>query len=174
MYSVCDSVDPGTITMIQGIRVFDSNTRFVSSALLSGMQLTTRSVLPLWDRASLQFNWGLRMPPELLVDGASGRGKKGAPRAPVSKMPLLVSIEQSLRAIGADGKDGRAETDAPDGSGDGGAPAFSLVRRQLESLNVDNMLLRRAMEDLCAEIGAATKPRSCLPPPLPEPKAGWR
>ncbi|KAJ1269116.1 hypothetical protein BS78_07G185700 [Paspalum vaginatum] len=127
-------------------------------ALLSGMRLTTRSVLPLWGRASLRFNWGLRVPPDLLADGGGG-GRK-ASRAPVSTMPLLVMskvcIEQSPRAE----KGGGAEHSAPprradgagDESGDGGAAAFSLVRRQLESLNVDSMLLRRAVEELRAEI----------------------
>ncbi|CAL5013430.1 unnamed protein product [Urochloa decumbens] len=156
-------------------------------ALLSGMQMTTRSVLPLWGRASLRFNWGLRVPPELLADGSGGRGK-GA-RAPVSKMPLLVmsklSIEQSPRADADGGKCGsRAEhpsTDAVDGQGDSEEAAFSLVRRQLESLNVDNMMLRRAVEDLRAEIccsnraaapAAATRSEgrvvaTAAPPPQP-------
>ncbi|CAO2162802.1 unnamed protein product [Urochloa humidicola] len=138
-------------------------------ALLSGMQMTTRSVLPLWGRASLRFNWGLRVPPELLDDGSVGGGgrSKGA-RAPVSKMPLLVlsklSIEQSPRTDADGGKCGaRAESasswramDAPDGEGDSEAAAFSLVRRQLESLNVDNMMLRRAVEDLRAEIRSSS------------------
>ncbi|CAO2207228.1 unnamed protein product [Urochloa humidicola] len=127
-------------------------------ALLSGMQLTTRSVLPLWGRASLRFNWGLRVPPELLADG--GGSRKGAP-APVSKMPLLVmsklSIEQSPRADADGGKCGSrvehpSSWDALDGQGDSEVAAFSLARRQLESLNVDNMMLRRAVEDLRAEI----------------------
>ncbi|XP_062195187.1 uncharacterized protein LOC133898488 [Phragmites australis] len=129
-------------------------------ALLSGMRLTTRSVLPLWGRASLRFNWGLRMPPELLADD-----RKDA-RASVSKMPLLVmskiSIEQSPRAD-ADKKSSRTETPPPtaltststdesDGAGGGSDVAFSLLRRQLESLNADNMMLRRDVEDLRAEI----------------------
>jgi hypothetical protein len=43
-----------------------------------------------------------------------------------------------------------------------GDAAFSLVRRQLESLSVDNMLLRRAVEVLRAEVRSsnsrATRP----------------
>jgi hypothetical protein len=136
-------------------------------ALLSGMQMTTRSVLPLWGRATLRFNWGLRVPPELLADGGVGRSK-GAARAPDSKMPLLVmsklSIEQSPRADADNRKcASRAESpsprscDAPDGAGDGEAAAFSLVRQQLESLNVENMMLRRAVEDLRAEIRSSSR-----------------
>jgi hypothetical protein len=121
-------------------------------ALLSGMRLTTRSVLPLWGRASLRFNWGLRVPPELLA--ADGKGAC----APVSKMPLLVMskvcIEQSPRSVTGTKAGGRAPAPAlasTDAASDGDA-AFSLVRRQLESLSVDNMLLRRAVEDLRAEV----------------------
>ncbi|CAN6382037.1 unnamed protein product [Urochloa humidicola] len=66
-------------------------------ALLSGMQMTTRSVLPLWGRASLRFNWGLRVPAELLADGVGGRSK-GA-RAPVSKMPLLRHLRRRRRLL---------------------------------------------------------------------------
>lgn len=35
------------------------------NALLSGMCLTTWSVLPLWSKASLRFQWGLQVLPEL-------------------------------------------------------------------------------------------------------------
>uniref|UniRef100_A0A0A9GBJ9 Uncharacterized protein n=1 Tax=Arundo donax TaxID=35708 RepID=A0A0A9GBJ9_ARUDO len=153
------------------------------------MRLTTRSVLPLWGRASLRFNWGLRVPPEL-QPAALADGRKGA-RAPVSKMPLLVmskiSIEQSPRAD-ADKKGSRTEalprsvaaTDVSDGAGHGGdgEVAFSLVRRQLEALNVDNMMLRRVVEDLRAEIRSGraapvapptVEARRAAPPPSPQP-----
>ena len=99
------------------------------------------------------------MPPELLADG--GGRSKGRARAPVSKMPLLVmsklSIEQSPRADAGSRNPSPLCVDAPDGPGDGEAAAFSLVRRQLESLNVDNMLLRRAVEDLRAEIRSGSR-----------------
>ncbi|KAL6858997.1 hypothetical protein ACP4OV_017999 [Aristida adscensionis] len=142
-------------------------------ALLAGMRLTARSVLPLWGRASLRFSWGLRVPPELR-HAAPGDGRKAA-RAPVGRMPLLVvskvSIEQSPRAA-ADEDGGGA--DAAGDSG-GGEAAFSLLRRQLESLSVDSVMLRRAVEDLRADVrsgmaasvaaaGAETK-RVATPPP---------
>ncbi|OEL15459.1 hypothetical protein BAE44_0023521 [Dichanthelium oligosanthes] len=78
------------------------------------MLLTTRSVLPLWGRASLRFNWGLRVPPELLADGAGGRGK-GAPRAPVSKMPLLVMSKLSIEQSPARHRRGREGRQSGDG-----------------------------------------------------------
>ncbi|EEE52375.1 hypothetical protein OsJ_34452 [Oryza sativa Japonica Group] len=36
-----------------------------ASAMLSGMRLMTRSMLPLWSKASLRLQWGMRVPPEL-------------------------------------------------------------------------------------------------------------
>ncbi|KAF7108405.1 hypothetical protein CFC21_108894 [Triticum aestivum] len=123
-------------------------------ALLSGMRLTTRSVLPLWGRASMRFNWGIRAPPELQAAFADDR--KDA-RVPVCKMPLLVinkiSIEQAPRSDKK--KDSKADvsppaiaaTDASDGEG------FSLMRRQLEAMNTESWMLRRAVEELRTEIG---------------------
>uniref|UniRef100_A0A0E0LWR9 Uncharacterized protein n=1 Tax=Oryza punctata TaxID=4537 RepID=A0A0E0LWR9_ORYPU len=167
-------------------------------ALLSGMRLTTRSVLPLWGRASLRFNWGLRAPPELQAAHADDAmvgvscSRKGA-RTPFSKMPLLVinkiSIEQSprARADAADKTRGKtdssppvptiADADAADGIGRGGE-GFSLVRRQLEALNAESGMLRRAVEDLRAEVGsrrmaavstAGVSDTWRTPPPSPSP-----
>jgi hypothetical protein len=130
-------------------------------ALLSGMRLTTRSVLPLWGRSSMRFNWGIRAPPGLQEAFADGRKDT---RVPVCKMPLLVinkiSIEQSPRANADKKKNGGKEetslpavaaTDASDG--DAGGEGFSLMRRQLEAMNADSGMLRRAVEDLRAEVG---------------------
>jgi hypothetical protein len=153
-------------------------------AMLSGMRLTTRSVLPLWGRASLRFNWGLRVPPELQPGALADGHRKGA-RAPVSKMPLLVmskiSIEQSPRGrADASARSVAAITDESDGSGHGAVDEvpFSLVGRQLESLNVESVMLRRAVEDLRAEIRSSrdappaalrVEARRPAPPPQPQP-----
>ncbi|XP_006659574.2 uncharacterized protein LOC102709670 [Oryza brachyantha] len=162
-------------------------------ALLSGMRLTTRSVLPLWGRASLRFNWGLRAPPELQAAfaddeaGVGGHSRKDE-RVAISKMPLLVmnkiSIEQSPRAD-ADLTRSKTESssspeiaaaDVPDGIGHGGE-GFSLVRRQLEALKAESGMLHRAVEDLRAEVASrravptASIPDSwrTTPPPPPQP-----
>ncbi|KAM0866161.1 hypothetical protein ACQ4PT_042799 [Festuca glaucescens] len=84
-------------------------------ALLSGMRLTTRSVLPLWGRASMRFNWGIRAPSGLQAAFADDRKDT---RVNVSKMPLLViskiSIEQSPRADADRKKNGgKAEASLP-------------------------------------------------------------
>ncbi|XP_040383405.1 uncharacterized protein LOC102707061 [Oryza brachyantha] len=122
-------------------------------ALLSGMRLTTRSVLPLWSKASLRFQWGLRVPPELKAALADdGYGRKAGNLA-VSKLPLLVmnkiTIEHTPRAPRHSDADKKGKKDAPEFQTEG----FSLVKRQLEVLNAESIMLRRAVEDLRAEIG---------------------
>lgn len=148
--------------------------------LLSGMRLTTRSVLPLWSKASLRFQWGLRVPPELKAALADdGYGRKAGNLA-INKLPLLVmnkiTIEHTPRNPPHSDADKGKKKDAPEFQTEG----FSLVKRQLEVLNAESIMLRRTVEDLRAEIGgnrAASMPGkgdarrmpSSLAPPPPQP-----
>jgi len=139
-------------------------------ALLSGMQLTTRSVLPLWNKASLRLHWGLRVPPELKAALADdGYGRKASSLA-ISKMPLLVmnkiAIEHTPKAPSQSETDRKRKKDAlPASEGE----EFSLMKRQLEALSTESTMLRRAVEDLRAEIGSGKgegrKLTAALPPP---------
>jgi hypothetical protein len=117
--------------------------------LLSGMRLTTRSMLPLWNKASLRFQWGLRVPPELKAALADdGYGRKAGNLA-VSKLPLLVmnkiTIEQTPHLKSEGDKKGTKSAPA--------AEEFSLLKRQLEALNDESIMLRHSVEGLRAEIG---------------------
>ncbi|GJN33600.1 hypothetical protein PR202_gb22220 [Eleusine coracana subsp. coracana] len=142
-------------------------------ALLSGMRLTTRSVLPMWNKARLRFQWGLRVPPEIKAALADdGYGRKAGSLA-ISKLPLLVmnkiTIEHTPNAASQPETERRKKKDAPrSGEGD----KFSLMKRQLEALNVESVMLRRAVEDLRAEIGSGKcegRKLSAAPPPLQQP-----
>lgn len=122
--------------------------------LLSGMRLTTRSVLPLWNKASLRFQWGLRVPPELKAALADdGYGRKAGNLA-VSKLPLLVmnkiTIEHTpLAHLSTEGDKKGKKASAAEGE------EFSLVKRQLETLNGESIMLRHAVEGLRAEVSAS-------------------
>ncbi|KAL6844776.1 hypothetical protein ACP4OV_025435 [Aristida adscensionis] len=123
-------------------------------SLLSGMRLTTRSVLPLWSRASLRFQWGLRVPPELKAALADdGCGRKAGSLA-ISKLPLLVmnkiTIEHTPQKA-SEPEAGKKRKNEALPAGDG--KEFSLMKMQLEALNTESIMLRRAVEDLRAEIG---------------------
>jgi len=120
--------------------------------LLSGMRLTTRSMMPLWNKASLRFQWGLRVPPELKAALADdGYGRKAGNLA-VSKLPLLVmnkiTIEHTPRQhLKSEGE--KKSAAAAQGEG------FSLLKRQLEALNDESIMLRHSVEGLRAEIGVS-------------------
>lgn len=140
-------------------------------ALLSGMQLTTRSVLPLWSKASLRFHWGLRVPPELKAALADdGYGRKAGSLA-ISKLPLLVmnkiTIEHTPKASSQSETDKKRKKDAPP-AGEG--EEFSLMKRQLEALSTESTLLQRVVADLRAELGAGKGEGRRLPAALPAPQ----
>jgi hypothetical protein len=140
-------------------------------ALLSGMRLTTRSVLPLWSKASLRFQWGLRVPPEIKAALADdGYGRKAGSLA-ISKLPLLVmnkiTIEHTPKVPSQPETDKKRKKDAPPAAE---GEEFSLMKRQLEKLNVESTMLRRSVEDLRAEIGAGKGDGRKLPAAVPPPQ----
>lgn len=120
----------------------------VIDGLVSGAELSARSVLPLWSNALLKFRWGLRFPPELRRVFSDGGG---GPHPPVDislrKIPLLVMSKISIVHVAKEGKDG-----AKNRTGDV-AEACDSVRRQLEALQAESGLLRKAVEDMKSEIG---------------------
>lgn len=120
--------------------------------LLSGVEITARSVLPLRSRAAVRFRWGVRMPPELRAAFAEDAGGGMVPGAGISlrKLPVLVMNKISIEHVPMD--DGKAKEQKAVACGDV-AEACLLVKRQLESLQVENALMRRAVEELRAEVG---------------------
>ncbi|RWR77836.1 hypothetical protein CKAN_00634000 [Cinnamomum micranthum f. kanehirae] len=125
----------------------------VIDGLLSGTDVRATTVLPLRSNAVLKLRWGVRSPPELGDDGSLLH-----PTAQISlrKIPLLVMSKISIEHVAKQGKvDDASRT--PSGpslfrNADVAEACYS-VRRQLEDLQADNGLLRKAVEDLRSEIG---------------------
>ncbi|KAG6491163.1 uncharacterized protein LOC122004711 [Zingiber officinale] len=115
--------------------------------LLSGFEVSARSILRLPKRAAVRFKWGLRVPPELrsALDDPKG------PMISLSKLPLLslskITIERSTA-------DAHTERKKPVATKDADASARALLRGDVEALRSDSILLKRALEDLRAEVGA--------------------
>ncbi|URE11309.1 hypothetical protein MUK42_04880 [Musa troglodytarum] len=113
--------------------------------LLSGYEISAKSVLPLQNRTTVQFKWGLKVPPEL-------RASFDDPTAAISpnKLPLLVmnkiSIERST-------DDKKAKEKKPCGITDVNDACVS-VKREVEALQVECGLLRSSVDGLRAEIGS--------------------
>lgn len=124
----------------------------LAPGLLSGVQMSARTSLPLRDRAVVRFRWGVSLPESLEQDF----GKKK-----FHKVPLLVMDKISIEHV--DGGDVEAKShrnQKRSGEARGGgvvADMLSGVRRQLDVLQGENGLLRKAVEELKREVGGGKK-----------------
>ncbi|KAG6500635.1 uncharacterized protein LOC121997203 [Zingiber officinale] len=110
--------------------------------LLSGFEVSARSTLQLPKRTAIRFKWGLRVPPER-------RSVLDDPKIPISlsKLPLLSLNKITIECLTAESHKGEKPVAIDD------ADANALLRRDVEVLQSDSILLKRALEDLRAEVG---------------------
>ena len=117
--------------------------------LVSGVEITARSVLPLWTRTTAEFLWGLRMPSSEFHSSFSGefRMVNTIGNHSFRKLPTLVMSKVSIEYKSGEEKPGENSAEA--------------VQRQLTSLQTESATLRRAVEELRAEYFAGkSSPRS--------------
>uniref|UniRef100_A0A1D1ZAI0 CCAAT/enhancer-binding protein delta n=1 Tax=Anthurium amnicola TaxID=1678845 RepID=A0A1D1ZAI0_9ARAE len=116
--------------------------------LLSGVELTARSVLPLRHRTAVKFRWGVRIPPELRPGFVGDFGAKD-PITAISprKLPLLVMSKISIEHAAGEPEPKRHD------EVDGVAVACSSLQQQLAALQAENGMLRKAVEELRADLG---------------------
>lgn len=123
----------------ESVNGFTNDVAKSTNGFLSGMELNARSVLPFFNRANVNFRWGLRVPPEL------GQVNSGVS---ISKMPLLVMNKLSIEHVTgsakeAEKKPGNHATEAKENPG---------VKPEFDALKAESGSLRRAVEDLRAEV----------------------
>ncbi|KAE8704645.1 putative heat-shock protein [Hibiscus syriacus] len=122
------------------------------AGILSGMELTANTAVPLKGKAMVKFRWGMRIPSDM----KSGVGELGYPAAGISvrKVPFLVMdkivIEHlesvdSKQATSTANKVDPIKTVKIEDSG-------FLLKMQLRALEADNESLKRAVDDLRREI----------------------
>ncbi|KAK1307501.1 hypothetical protein QJS10_CPA10g00092 [Acorus calamus] len=135
-------------------RLNGSTSKITSAAggferLFSGVDVCARSVLPVLDRAAVKFQWGLRLPPELMN-----------PTAQISfqKLPLLVMrkisvahVSPSLKETGISRKSFLADVAVSDGD------ACLSLHRQIESLRAESGALKNSLEEVRAELRRENK-----------------
>ncbi|XP_068648009.1 uncharacterized protein [Aristolochia californica] len=137
----------------------DVQTGGVIDGLFSGVEVNARSVLPLKQRLQLKFRWGVRFPAELRNIFPEGRARNPTADFSFKKVPLLfinkISIEhvadEAKRKSGG-GLPGTAVSDASD--------TCESFKRQLEFLQAENGMLRKAVGDLRYEITSAVEARN--------------
>ncbi|KHG27542.1 Mucin-19 [Gossypium arboreum] len=124
------------------------------AGILSGIEVAARTTVPVKGKALVNFRWGMRIPSEM----KSGVGGIVDPKTGVSltKIPFLVMDKIGIEHV--DGADSKQAISTASKSGLGEAPnsdvveACYILKRQLEALQSENGLLKRAVEDLRREI----------------------
>ncbi|KAK1266445.1 hypothetical protein QJS04_geneDACA016295 [Acorus gramineus] len=112
--------------------------------LFSGVEVCTRSVLPIWDRAAVKFRWGVRLPSEV---------KDPTAQISFQRVPLLIARKISIAHVATSPKE-RAKVPPADVAASDADTCISL-RRQMESLQEESGVLKKALEEVRAEVLAA-------------------
>lgn len=130
----------------------------ILAGVFSGMEMAARTSMPVRNRGVVSLRWGVRVPAEMKSTGAN-------PTAGIAfqKIPFLVMNKIGIEHV--DVADSKAKTtkaaEVEKGLTFPGnaevAEACFTVKRQLEALQSENGLLRKAVEDLRQEIAGATK-----------------
>ncbi|XWS59241.1 hypothetical protein CRYUN_Cryun08bG0104500 [Craigia yunnanensis] len=124
------------------------------AGILSGMEVAARTAVPVKGKALVKFRWGMRIPSEI----KSGVGGIAEPTAGISfrKIPFLVMDKIGIEDV--DNSDlkqaiSTASKAGPEvGTSSDVAEACYTVKRQLEALQAENGLFKRAVDDLRREI----------------------
>ncbi|XP_074565497.1 uncharacterized protein LOC141821994 [Curcuma longa] len=110
--------------------------------LLSGVEVSARSILSLPSRTAVHFKWGLRVPPEF-------RTAFEDPTAGISvrKLPHLVISKISVERSGVKTKEKKNASPSETAE-----ELCGHLRKEVESLQAGSLQLRRIMDDVRAEL----------------------
>lgn len=134
----------------------DSQAAGAISSLLSGMEVSAKTSFPVRGRAVVNCRWGVRVPADLKSAGDNNNNNSN-PTAGFAfqKIPFLVMNKIGFEHV--DGSDSKKAIKAgPDlalafpGNADVAEACFT-VKRELEVLQAENGLLKKAVEDLRRE-----------------------
>ncbi|KAK7252262.1 hypothetical protein RIF29_36090 [Crotalaria pallida] len=129
----------------------DSQAAGAIANLFSGMEVAARTTFPVMKRAAVNCRWGVRVPAEV----RSGDGRTTAGIA-FQKIPFLVMDKIGVELLNGGGGDSKKVVAGAGSNGDV-AEACLTVKKQLEALQLENGLLRSAVEDLRREIGGGVR-----------------
>lgn len=135
--------------MLKKITVLPSRAAGEFAGVFSGVEMAARTALPVRSRAVVNFRWGVRVPAEVTSESTAGINFK--------KMPYLVMNKIGIEHVdGADSKEKTSKKEVGQelgmtGNADVAEVCFN-VKRQMEVLQSENGLLKKAVEDLRREI----------------------
>lgn len=113
--------------------------------LLSSIEVTARSVLPIHSHAMVGFRWGFRMPTEF-------QSSLSADTFSLTKLPMLVMNKISLNHMPAAAKSKLLEDSAPNVAAGELTQACKSVRQDIATLQMQSTTLRKAVEELHEKI----------------------
>ncbi|KAG7574584.1 hypothetical protein ISN44_As09g027580 [Arabidopsis suecica] len=134
------------------------------AGLISGVDCSARTCLPLRGRAVVNFRWGIRVPTEIKHDfnPTAVISLRGLPFLVMNKIGIVHVDGSNVEQTKSVNKPGQVSGSGMLGSADV-AEACLAVRRQMEELRTENSQLKRSVEDLRQEI---TNVRPFSPAPM--------
>lgn len=161
--SAIEVVDP---PMVNSIGFFQEKARnaVLQSAdfagIFSGMEMSARTALPVKGRAVVNFRWGVRVPAEMKSEFTGGNNSTSA--ISFKKVPFLVMNKIGIEYIDSPNSEGASAITETGITKVGGldwdcnnvAEACYTVKRQLDVLQAENSLLKKAVDDLRHEIAS--------------------
>uniref|UniRef100_A0A2P2IQ47 Uncharacterized protein MANES_04G138500 n=1 Tax=Rhizophora mucronata TaxID=61149 RepID=A0A2P2IQ47_RHIMU len=120
---------------------------------LSSVEVAATTKLPMRSHAVMNFRWGVRVPTENAETGGDSTAGIN-----FKKIPFLVMKKIGIEHVYGDDSNSKASTTlankvGPEFGNADVADACLTVKRQLEVLQAENGLLKRAVDDLRQEIG---------------------
>ncbi|KAI5671564.1 hypothetical protein M9H77_11928 [Catharanthus roseus] len=124
----------------------------VMESFFSGTKVNARTALPLKNRAVVNFLWGLRFPPAAPADGAEDAVIVGKNERTTGisfrRFPMLLMDKISIEHVPTkDSKAGAGSGSTLAGSSDVAEVCLNM-KKQLEIIQAENGLLRKALDDM--------------------------
>ncbi|KAK9069209.1 hypothetical protein SSX86_013325 [Deinandra increscens subsp. villosa] len=155
--AVSDEDAPVVVELFESGKKF-SNSPFASPAaglvktVLSDVELTATTAVPLRKNATLNFRWGMRLPAtEDTATVLMKKSNKSTAEISFQKLPVLLINKIGIEHVApseciASGKGGPLSGHVAD--------AFFAVKKQMEIIQAENGTLRKTMDDLKSEFSA--------------------
>lgn len=113
--------------------------------LLSGIEVTARSLLPIRSCAMVGFRWGFRIPTEL-------QSSLSADTFSLTNLPMLVMNKISIKHMPAAAKSKLLGDSSPNAAAGELTQACKSVRQDFAALQMESIALRKAVEELREKI----------------------
>ncbi|XP_044489969.1 uncharacterized protein LOC123214257 [Mangifera indica] len=121
--------------------------------ILSGVEMAVRTTLPVKSRAIISFRWGVRIPEDASARRTSGINFKRIPFLVMNKIAIEHADSANLKEKTKDDKKQLLMSQEIGLTGNANTSELCFnIKRQLEILQAENGLLKKAVDDLRQEI----------------------